>query len=727
MNRILLLLFAFATLASGAQQTINVGTVANDGTGDPIRTSFGKANANFTELYARTINVTSNAPFLTVAGGPTSSGTITINLTSGQTANRFLATPNGSTGTVSLRAIAAADLPSLSGTYEPALGNPGADGYVLSSTAAGVRGWIAMTGSGSGTVTSVALTLPTAVFVSPVSGSGGTTAVSLAPALATQTANTIFAGPTTGSAATPTFRALVATDIPSLSSTYQPLNSALTAIGANSGTVDLSGLTLTLPSAFVTLTGAQTLTNKTLTTPVIATITNTGTLTLPTSTDTLVGRATTDTLTNKTISGASNTLTVRLANDVTGNLPVTNLNSGTSASNSTFWRGDGTWAAPAGGGSYDPTASITTGQNTLSGTVIDTSKAVNYKAVGANTTFTFSGAPTAGTWFRLRVHNTDFDFPWKISFPTSHSVQRNRNVASATLPINVGTVNGDLFLTWFYDGTSYFVFDDFTFRLFDTGYYTTLLGQDAGLAATGAEYSVFVGHNAGYNYPSSGQAVCVGYQAGTNATGYAGTFVGYNAGSAGGGTSAVGIGYSALASAGGASTGNVAIGVHCAESLTLLDATVALGYHTLNSVGTCVGSVVIGDHAGNSAFTNVSNSIFIGKFSGIDRQNTLWIDTQGTSMGARIPLIYGEFDNRKFTINGDGLFGRSSTNDAAVASAALEVRSTTQGFLPPRMTKTQRDAISSPATGLVIFQTDNTAGLRTWNGTNWMRYTETAD
>lgn len=50
-----------------------------------------------------------------------------------------------------------------------------------------------------------------------------------------------------------------------------------------------------------TLTGTQTFTNKTLTSPVISTISNTGTLTLPTSTDTLVGRATTDTLTNKTL------------------------------------------------------------------------------------------------------------------------------------------------------------------------------------------------------------------------------------------------------------------------------------------------------------------------------------------------------------------------------------------------------------------------------------------
>lgn len=35
-----------------AQQTINIGTVANDGTGDPLRTAFDKANDNFTDLYA---------------------------------------------------------------------------------------------------------------------------------------------------------------------------------------------------------------------------------------------------------------------------------------------------------------------------------------------------------------------------------------------------------------------------------------------------------------------------------------------------------------------------------------------------------------------------------------------------------------------------------------------------------------------------------------------------
>lgn len=79
--------------------------------------------------------------------------------------------------------------------------------------------------------------------------------------------------------------------------------------GLTGGTFDGSTpTTIAIDSTVVTLTGTQTLTNKTLTTPIISAITNTGTITLPTATTTLVGRDTTDTLTNKSISGSTNTL-----------------------------------------------------------------------------------------------------------------------------------------------------------------------------------------------------------------------------------------------------------------------------------------------------------------------------------------------------------------------------------------------------------------------------------
>ena len=78
----------------------------------------------------------------------------------------------------------------------------------------------------------------------------------------------------------------------------------LTHTGGNVTVTGSGSAVITFPtstSTLATLALTETLTNKTLTAPVISTISNTGTLTLPTSTDTLVGKATTDTLTNKRI------------------------------------------------------------------------------------------------------------------------------------------------------------------------------------------------------------------------------------------------------------------------------------------------------------------------------------------------------------------------------------------------------------------------------------------
>jgi hypothetical protein len=125
---------------------------------------------------------------------------------------------------------------------------------------------------------------------------------------------------TTGNAATATkISSITNTDIVQLTSSQTLSNKTLTTPQINDASSDhqyvfasselTANRTVTLPllaenDEFVFKAHTQTLTNKTLTAPVISSISNTGTLTLPTSTDTLVGKATTDTLTNKTLTSA---------------------------------------------------------------------------------------------------------------------------------------------------------------------------------------------------------------------------------------------------------------------------------------------------------------------------------------------------------------------------------------------------------------------------------------
>ena len=60
------------------------------------------------------------------------------------------------------------------------------------------------------------------------------------------------------------------------------------------------------------------------------------------------------------------------------------------------------------------------------------------------------------------------------------------------------------------------------------------------------------------------------------------------------------------------------------------------------------------------------------------------------------------------------------------ASSALDIPSITKGLLIPRMTKTQRDEISSPATGLMIYQIDVTVGFYYYNGSSWAEVAATS-
>ena len=102
----------------------------------------------------------------------------------------------------------------------------------------------------TGTVTSVGLSLPN---IFSVSGSPVTTSGTLTGTLATQTTNKVFAAPN-GSTGTPTFRALVANDLPDLSSVYLPISGGTVSSNLTiSGNLTVNGTTTTVNSTTVSV------------------------------------------------------------------------------------------------------------------------------------------------------------------------------------------------------------------------------------------------------------------------------------------------------------------------------------------------------------------------------------------------------------------------------------------------------------------------------------------
>jgi len=81
------------------------------------------------------------------------------------------------------------------------------------------------------------------------------------------------------------------------------------------------------------------------------------------------------------------------------------------------------------------------------------------------------------------------------------------------------------------------------------------------------------------------------------------------------------------------------------------------------------------------------------------------------------------WDGTQWVVNSSNIHNAGSSvgigTNTPETTAKLDVSSTTQGMLMPRMTEVQRNAINLPATGLLVYQTDATAGFYYYDGTAW--------
>lgn len=132
-------------------------------------------------------------------------------------------------------------------------------------------------------------------------------------------------------------------------------------------------------------------------------------------------------------------------------------------------------------------------------------------------------------------------------------------------------------------------------------------------------------------------------------------------------------------------------------------------------------ATVSGAEIGGELWAGFGTTAYSGTRAGVVANATeTWTDSaQGTSIYFQTTTTGAATLTTRMNIDGVGSLAIGQSSTASEVTAILEVESTTKGFLPPRMSATQRNAISSPVAGLQVY--NSTSGLNeTYNGTAWI-------
>ncbi len=251
------------------------------------------------------------------------------------------------------------------------------------------------------------------------------------------------------------------------------------------------------------------------------------------------------------------------------------------------------------------------------------------------------------------------------------------------------------------------------------GFKNTAIGSEALYLNTTGFENTAVGTGAMHDNITGQENTAVGRSANRLAkSGVRNTYIGFEAGFNDSLTNlSVGIGYRALRSSSNGQ--NTAVGANSMSVNTSGSSNVSIGNTSLNANITGNQNTAIGSIA---MFSNVSgsNNTAVGAASNVGAGNL--INATALGSGARV-----DQSNAMVLGSINGINGATATINVGIgtttpnASAALDITSTTRGMLAPRMTKAQRNAIASPATGLLVFQNaPDSTGFYYYTGSNWL-------